>query len=295
MSAFSRRAFIASSVATVFSPNVISAQSLGHNDIWTKYPKRELHSAVSLCLDSSGSMSAEELSIQGHGTANALQTDLVRSIIKYHNTQTDRSGVALCLIDFAQSAQVKSAGVGLHNNDVHAGNWAVLETDADIEQFADFIRLAAPTTGNRGTNIVGALEKTHAMHASLPYSTAKRVCDVSTDGHQSFSKYGVNANPDKYPWELSETVEMLAQSGIVTNVFSMTDNHQDLPAIKNPDGTYNYGISLVDYHKRFLQTPQKFPELDYAGGFTISVSKKSANFKHVYRDNMAKKMFMEFT
>ena len=104
-----RRAFMAGGIATmgtaVCAPTILNAQSLSHNDIWTKQPTAEtLRSAVVTGLDDSSSMKGDEPLIQREGTAQAIEHPNLRYVVN-NRTAEGHGGVAVCCVKFNDRAQ----------------------------------------------------------------------------------------------------------------------------------------------------------------------------------------------
>lgn len=287
--------------ALLGTPAVIHAQSLSRNDIWTKQPTTVLKSAVTLCLDTSSSMKEDEPYIQRDGTAAAISHASIRHIIKTPDHYTGHRGVAVCAIAFNNKADVIGPPVSYSYlassspQERFQGRWAVLETDDDVDQFANFIMERVPVHTVGGTNIIDALEHSHIMHKVMPHKCAKMVCDISGDGGQSPTHGvpdGAYANAQtQYAHLLRGKSLSLAEAGILVNCFAMTAK-QDKP------GPIGMNQQLIDmdlrtYYETFLQSPPEIKALEYQGGFTIDVS-KGKNLREAYPIGMIRKMSREF-
>lgn len=298
----SRRSFLAvagSGVVTLTTPAIVHAQYLDQNDIWNKAPKQNLRSAVTLCLDHSGSMKNDELIIQSRGTVEAIRHPNFLYAISEHDTHGNH-GVAVCAITFNAYARVLSHN-GIYSSlsrgdsltGISQNNWAILENANDVVQFANFISANTPTYNVEApTNIVSALDVSQKMHALLPFNVAKRACDISGDGEQNFLLGQTSTlDAESYKNALVDKVENLARDLITVNGFAMTDGQDEIPSLVV--GEQRRQVALEEYFTRFLQTPmyRELPEL--TPGITITVSKGSG-FAKAYPVGMTRKLMHEF-
>ena len=298
----SRRAFLTGVAATLLTfpkPALVQAQHLNYNDIWSKAPQFPLRSAVALFCDISGSMKGDEPRIQRDGTVTAITSPNLSYIVNTPTAQ-GRKGVAVCCGTFNKYGKILNAsGIysGFYGSDSAMGvsdtNWAVLENDNDIAQFANFLYTRVPLYSHGNTNIHSALTLGERMHALLPYDVEKRAIDISGDGFQNTTEEGLvidRLNADIYKNCVVDKVEALADRGIKVNGFAMTDQGSAPLSMLIDDKPQD--VSLGEYFKRFVQTQASATRL-LGQGITIEVS-KNTGFEQAYAVGMTRKMMHEF-
>lgn len=123
---------------------------------------------LSLVIDVSGSVSLAEYNLQRQGYQNAFLDGTVQSnIASFFGV----GGIAVNVIQFSDNA-------------VQAIGWTLLDSVADINAFAAAIGSMARLSSG-GTDVQDGMNLAIASFSSNGYEGARRVIDVSGDGHQN--------------------------------------------------------------------------------------------------------------
>lgn len=144
---------------------------------------------LGLAMDTSGSMSNEEYALQLRATAHALNSRVVRSVIK------SRGSVGLFVVDFGSSSRVRIPWVDIRAEDIndypnqnmgyrsYYGEEIRLSAQPDVlDRFVQEI-LALPRLESGSTRIWTAMQQSQLMFENAPWMpTEGRVLDIFGDG-----------------------------------------------------------------------------------------------------------------
>ena len=129
-------------------------------------PDTRVDAAIVLAVDVSGSMDVEELAVQRAGYVEALRhPDLIRIVENGRNKR-----IAISLFEWAGDVR-----------DDSSVSWRVIETPADIEEFARAVE-AAPVETSFGTSISRAIHHAMDLIETADFSADAWLIDVSGDG-----------------------------------------------------------------------------------------------------------------
>lgn len=125
---------------------------------------------LSLVIDVSGSVSTDEYNLQRQGYQNAfLDADVQSAIASFFSS----GGIAINVVQFGTNA-------------AQAVGWTQLDSMADINAFAATIgAMTRNTSIGTSTDVEDGIRLSTSLFASNSYEGARRVMDVSGDGHQN--------------------------------------------------------------------------------------------------------------
>lgn len=170
-----------------------------------------------LALDTSGSMSEEEFSIELQATADALNSEIVRNVIKY---KTGDKSIAVAVVDFDDVAEVRIKWVDIRAKDINDKPYQPgAKRSSDKPDKLDKLAMEIVTMTRRGiggTSINTALDLSGKLFLASPWKvTERRVVDVFGDG----SSFGGN---------LQASRDNLAALGVTINGFAIINEETDL-------------------------------------------------------------------
>lgn len=292
----SRREILGGAIAgfaLLAKPGIVRASSLNHNDIFNRQANGKKKAALALNMDLSNSMSREEMLAQRDGTANAFRHINVRDAVLREGvdiiTGEPTQGITACVTSFGDKAK-------------SVLDWAVLETEQDMAVFADHLEKRDDLVYAWGkTNIIASLIAAREKMVECPHQRSKDVCDISGDGFHNAeeskgaymqSRLSGHHEETRHAMNLKQEVALCAEKGMLVNCFAMIDGQDDPVTVYGSEGTSQV-FDLEPYMKTFLQSPRGVKALMWEGGFTMSVSKRSENFKHAYTTGIRRKLIRE--
>lgn len=152
-------------------------------------PRNEVDVALILAVDASRSMDMQEMQIQREGYVSALtHSDFINAV---KGGMTGR--VAIAYYEWASGVDEQSRI-----------DWQIIETSQDANAFAARIN-ALPFMTRTGTSISGAIAYGTGMLAATPFSSMRRVMDISGDG------------PNNIGAPVVEARDLAVSTGIVIN------------------------------------------------------------------------------
>ncbi|MCB9991658.1 MAG: DUF1194 domain-containing protein [Rhodospirillales bacterium] len=204
-----------------------------------------------LGLDTSGSMTDEEMAIEFQSTAYAVNTELFRNLIKY---KSGEKSIALTVIDFDDSAQVRLGWVDIRGDEINDKPYKDCDSVQDIAEKALCLKDSSVTPdkldrianeianlsrrGRGGTQIATAMDLAQQMFLAAPWKPLeRRVLDIFGDGTSGY-----------VPVEISR--DELTALGVTINGFAIANEVSSLDGwykqyvrsqeiIRGPDGIYS--------------------------------------------------------
>ena len=203
-----------------------------------------------LALDTSGSMTEEELAIEFQATATALNSEMFRNVIKY---KSGTKSVAIAVVDFNSYAEVRVGWSDIRGAEINdkpykdcgkeKNSTAIMaclkesslkpdKLDALAQEVATLRR-----RGRGGTAIDSAMERARKLYLVCPWAvTERRVLDIFGDGES----FGLE----------EEERDKLAAMGVTINGFAIvnenqglaewySDNVRTVKETEGPDGLYS--------------------------------------------------------
>lgn len=189
-----------------------------------------------LAMDISGSMSPNEYEVELMATAEALNSQLVRTAIKY---KYGENSIAVAVIDFSNEAAVRIPWIDIRGYEINDKPYkpgeAVTSAAPDkLDALANQI-MSLPRRDTGGTSIHTATDLSARVFASCPWEVKeKRVLDVFGDGQS----YNTPA--------LETSRERLASMGVTINAFAIVNEEP----------------KVEDYFKEYLVTNDFTRSLD---------------------------------
>ena len=198
---------------------------------------------LALAMDTSGSMTDEEFSIELQASAHALNSELFRNAIKY---KPGEKSVAICLVDFDSGAMVRIPWVDIRGEELNdkpynpdkpgESSSAPDRLDRLTQEIANL-----PRRAEGGTTIEAAMELSRKLFLGCPWvPVEKRVLDVFGDG-------------SSYPAGVARKRDELSALGVTVNGFAIINDEPGLDQffrdnlvtkspVQSPDGIYSeYG------------------------------------------------------
>ncbi len=168
-----------------------------------------------LAMDSSGSMTNEEFSIQLEATAQALNSDVVRSVIKYKGGE---QSIAVAVLDFDGRTAVRIPWVDIRGEQINDKPYLPGQPDSSpapdkLDMLAQEIR-TLPRLRTGGTEFEPMMRLSKALYLNSPWPvTERRILDVFSDGVET-----------GYAAERKELVDL----GVTINAFAILNESPEI-------------------------------------------------------------------
>lgn len=184
--------------------------------------------ALSLLIDTSGSMSQQSYNetIQYH--ADALKSELVLRAV---DQITRQNPIAIRL---SQYAVYPVNGRRAHENPTGYIPWTLITNRAEMIEFANRVQIVQRTSGSGSTGTIAALVEEAELFDAAPCEAHRQVIDLATDGFDNVYSFSANAEQSLQLFHMHAAPAVI-ERGITLNVLPLATTEANRPGISQQD------------------------------------------------------------